>query len=81
MEEKFEREVLDRLITIETKMDMLASTSDKAEEAYTTSMKNKEDISEMKERTKWLWRTAIGALITGGIGILIAAIELSIFSN
>ena len=57
MEEKFEREVLDRLITIETKMDMLASTSDKAEEAYATAMKNKEDISEMKERTKWLWRT------------------------
>ena len=44
MEEKFEREVLDRLITIETKMDMLASTSDKAEEAYATAMKNKEDI-------------------------------------
>ncbi len=78
MEEKFEREVLDRLIIIETKMDMLASTSDKVEEAYTTALKNKEDISEMKERNKWLWRTAIGALITGGIGILIAAIELSI---
>ena len=78
MEEKFEREVLDRLIIIETKMDMLASTSDKVEEAYTTALKNKEDISEMKERNKWLWRTAIGALITGGRGILIAAIELSI---
>ena len=78
MEEKFEREVLDRLIIIETKMDMLASTSDKVEDAYNTAMKNKEDISEMKERNKWLWRTAIGALITGGIGILIAAIELSI---
>lgn len=78
MEEKFEREVLDRLITIETKMDMLAQTSGKVEDAYNTAMKNKEDIKEIKERNKWLWRTAIGALITGGIGILIAAIEISI---
>ena len=78
MEEKFEREVLDRLIVIETKMDMLAQTTGKVEDAYNTAMKNKEDIDEMKERNKWLWRTAIGALITGGIGILIAALELSI---
>ena len=81
MEEKFEREVLDRLIVIETKMDMLAQTTGKVEDAYNTAMKNKEDIDEMKERNKWLWGTSIGAVITGAIGILIAVIELSIFSN
>ena len=81
MEEKFEREVLDRLIVIETKMDVLTQTSGKVEEAYSTALKNKEDIEEMKERNKWLWRTAIGAVITGAIGILIAVIELSIFKN
>ena len=80
MEEKFEREVLDRLIVIETKMDMLTQTTGKVEEAYSVAMKNKEDISEIKDRNKWLWRTAIGAVITGLIGILIAVIEISIFS-
>lgn len=81
MEEKFEREVLDRLIVIETKMDVLTQTTGKVEEAHITAMKNKEDIEEIKERNKWLWRTAIGAVITGAMGILIAVIELSIFSN
>ena len=80
MEEKFEREVLDRLIVIETKMDIFTQTAGKVEEAYSTAMKNKEDIDEMKERNKWLWRTSIGAVITGAIGILIAVIEISIFS-
>ena len=80
MEEKFEREVLDRLIKIETKMDMLAQTIGKVEAAYNTAMKAKEDIEEIKERNKWLWRTSIGAVITGAIGILIAVIEISIFS-
>lgn len=80
MEEKFEREVLDRLIVIETKMDIFTQTAGKVEEAYNTALKNKEDIDEMKERNKWLWRTSIGAVITGAIGILIAVIELSIFS-
>lgn len=80
MEEKFEREVLDRLIVIETKMDMLTQTTGKVEEAYSVAMKNKEDIAEIKDRNKWLWRTAIGAVITGLIGILIAVIEISIFS-
>jgi len=80
MEEKFEREVLDRLIVIETKMDMLTQTTGKVEETYNVAMKNKEDIAEIKERNKWLWRTAVGAVITGAIGILIAVIEISIFS-
>ena len=80
MEEKFEREVLDRLIVIETKMDMFAQTTGKVEEAYSMASKAKEDIEEIKERNKWLWRTSIGAVITGAIGILIAVVEISIFS-
>jgi prefoldin subunit 5 len=80
MEEKFEREVLDRLIVIETKMDMFTQTTGKVEEAYSMASKAKEDIEEIKERNKWLWRTSIGAVITGAIGILIAVVEISIFS-
>lgn len=80
MEENFQREVLDRLIKIETKMDNFSETAKKAEAAYNTSLRNAEDIKEIKERNKWLWRTAVGAVITGVIGILITVIEISIFS-
>lgn len=78
MEDKFEREVLDRLIVIETKMDMLSKTSGKVDEAYNLANNNKEAIAEMKDDMKWLWRTAIGAVITGLIGILIAVVKVNI---
>ncbi len=78
MEDKFEREVLDRLIVIETKMDMLAKTTGRVEEAYNVSMKNEEDIKEMKGKMQWLWKTAIGAVITGAIGILITVLKVNI---
>lgn len=78
MEEKLQREILDRLIIIETKMDNFNETNAKATEAYTTSIQNKEDIKEMQETIKWLWRTTVGAIITGAIGILIAVIKVNI---
>ena len=74
MEEKLQREILDRLIIIETKMDDMKDTFGKAEKAYTVSMKNEEDIREMKETVKWLQRTTVGAIITTVVGVLIAAI-------
>ena len=74
MEEKLQREILDRLIIIETKMDDMKDTFGTAEKAYTVSMKNEEDIREMKETVKWLQRTTVGAIITTVVGVLIAAI-------
>lgn len=78
MEDKFEREVLDRLIIIETKMDMLSKTSGKVDDAYRIANKNQEDVAEIKDNIKWLWRTAIGAVITGAIGIFVAIIKVKV---
>lgn len=70
MEKGFEREVLDRLKTIEVKIDDYNKTKDKAEDAYNTSQSNKQDIKEIKDKMKFLGNT----ITTGVIGIVIAAI-------
>lgn len=69
-EKSFEREVLDRLKTIEVKIDDYNSTKDKAEEAVVKSTQNEKDINEIKDKMKWLARTIAGTII----GIVIAAI-------
>lgn len=71
MEKSFETEVLTRLTAIETKLDDYKGIKEKAEKAYTLSNDNREEIKTMKDNNKWLFRTTIGAIITGLIGIAI----------
>lgn len=70
MEKDFEREVLDRLKTIEVKIDDYNKTKDKAEEARVKAEQNEKDIQEINDKIRWISRT-IGATI---IGLVIAAI-------
>ena len=72
MEKTFETEVLTRLTVIETKLDDYTGIREKAEKAYNLSADNKEEIKQMKDNNKWLFRTTVGAVITGLIGIGIA---------
>ena len=80
MDKTFETEVITRLTVIETKLDNYQKVEEKSEVAYNTSMQNKEDIKEIRDNNKWIFRTSIGALITSGItalvGIIIAVIKL-----
>lgn len=62
------REILGRVITIETKIDNYNEIREKVDIAYNQSNNNKEDIEELKENNKWLWRTVAGALIISFIG-------------
>ena len=79
MENKeFEREVLERLTKIETKLDDYTNIKQKTEEAYTKSKENAKDIEEIQDKIKWLSRTITGALITGIIGIVIVLIKMGI---
>ena len=78
MNEKFELEVLTRLAVIESKIDDYKNIKEKSEEAYNIAKKNEELILEMKDRNKWLWRTAIGSIITGLISFLTLFIKLGI---
>lgn len=76
MEKDFEREVLERLTKIETKLDDYGNMREKTEEAYSLSKQNEKDIEEINEKIKWLSRTIVGALITGVIGIVIILIKM-----
>lgn len=67
---KFEREVLDRLTKIETKIDDYKEIKKDTSEALQLSKANSEDIKEIKDNTKWLWRTIAGILIAGVIAIV-----------
>lgn len=71
MEKSFETEVLTRLTAIETKLDDYKGIKEKAESSYNLSKSNKEDIEKIKDNNKWLFRTTVGAVITGLIGIAI----------
>lgn len=77
MENKgFEREVLERLAKIETKLDDYGNMREKTEEAHSLSKRNEKEIEEINEKIKWLSRTITGALITGIIGIIIMLIKM-----
>lgn len=75
MEKTFETEVLTRLAVIESKLDGYQNIKEKSEEAYTVSKQNKEDIKEMQDTNKWLWRTTVGACITSVVGIIFIFIK------
>lgn len=65
--EDFEREVLDRLMRLETKIDMqdYKGLSEKVEIANNLSKNNEKRIEKLEDSNKWLVRLVIGALILG----------------
>lgn len=76
MEKDFEREVLERLAKIETKLDNYGNMQEKTEEAHTLSKQNEKDIEEINEKIKWITRTIAGAIISGAIGIIFILIQI-----
>lgn len=80
MEDKFQREVLDRLVRLETKIDLqdYKTISEKVEDALNQTNKNAKDIEELKEKNKYLSRTIITAIISGLIGIVFIFIKMGI---
>lgn len=85
MEQTFEREVLDRLKTIEIKMDSYGDVKSMTydNERRITLLENelkdtREEIKQQQAEATWLKRTVIAAIITGVIGIGIAFLRLGI---
>ena len=76
----FQREVLDRLIKIETKLESWDSSK---KQIYDNQSKiihlqeqadqQQRDIDELKDRNKWLGRTTAGAAISAVVSTVIAA--------
>lgn len=77
MEPTFEREVLDRLIAIEQKLDSYQKAKEVTYEnqkeliALQSDVKDlNEDVANLKDSNKWLFRTVAAAIITALIGIV-----------
>lgn len=76
----FEREVLDRLIKIETKIE---NWNDSKKQIYDNQREiihlkeqteqQQRDIDELRDRNKWFGRTTAGAAISALISAIIAA--------
>jgi peptidoglycan hydrolase CwlO-like protein len=75
MEKGFEKEVLERLTKIETKLDDYGNMREKIEEAYALSKQNEKDINEINDKIKWLSRTIAGAIIAGIVGLIFTFIK------
>jgi hypothetical protein len=74
-EKKFEIEVLQRLTKIETMLQDFKGVENKSIEAYNLSLQNKQRIDKIEDNNKWLFRTAVGAVITGLIAIILSFIK------
>lgn len=74
-EKKFEIEVLTRLTKIETLLRNFEGIEKKAEEAYNLATNNKKRLDNIEDNNKWLFRTAVGAVITGLIAIVLTFIK------
>ena len=82
-ENSFEREVLDRLKTIEVKLDSYEKIK---EQVYANQMQiikiqentdtQQKQIEELRDRNKWLARAVVGAVITAFIGFIFMYIKI-----
>ena len=78
METEFEKEILERLIRIETKLDDYDSTKTKVEEARSKAYSNERRINEIEDKQKWLERTVVGTVITGIIAIVFIVVKIGL---
>ena len=77
MEAEFEREVLDRLIKIEGKLDGYNNAKIKTYENEKEILRIKSDledvqktVADLTESNKWLFRTVVAAIIVAAIWLL-----------
>ena len=74
-DKKFEIDVIARLTKIETMLRNFEGIESKAIEAYNLAKESKERLDKIEDNNKWLFRTTIGAVLTGLIGIVLNFIK------
>ena len=85
MEAEFEREVLDRLIKIEGKLDVYNNAKVKTYENEKEILRIKSDledvqktVTDLTESNKWLFRTVVAAIIVAAIGLLTTIVRTGV---
>lgn len=85
MEAEFEREVLDRLIKIEGKLDGYNNAKNKTYENEKEILQIKSDledvqktVTDLTESNKWLFRTVVAAIIVAAIGLLTTIVRTGV---
>ena len=80
MNNNFERDVLDRLTRLETKIDMqdYKGLSEKVDMTHNKTEQNEKDIIEINDKIKWLSRTIWGAIIGGIVGVAFILIKIGL---
>ena len=78
MDREFEKEVIERLIRIETKMSDYETTKTTSQEARAKAYENERRLNDIDEKIKWISRTIIGAIIAGGVGIVFAILKIGL---
>lgn len=70
---KFEREVLDRLIRLETKIDLqdYKGLSEKLDNTSNTAENNEERIKKLEDSIKWVVRAVIGAVVSALLALVL----------
>lgn len=67
----FEREILQRLTRVETKLDLQLNARDTAIEALASTKSAHMRLDELHANQTWIWRTVIAALIVAVITFVI----------
>ena len=75
LEEKLD-DIKDRLIVIETKMEMIKGVEKDANAALQSSKGAHKRLDKLESNNTWLWRTVIATLLVGAINLFIQYIKI-----
>ena len=88
MDEKLLNEIVQRLVTIETKLEDIIRVKDDVEELKKDVVQLQErdkqqqkEIDALQENSKWLSRAVVGAIITATVGVLFVVIKMGLGMN
>nr|DAU14037.1 MAG TPA: hemolysin [Caudoviricetes sp.] len=74
----FQREVLERLKTIEVKIDDYKEIQQTAKKSLEQSNINSNEIAKIQDNLKWTIRTVVGSIISGIIGLVFILLKINL---
>ena len=68
-------DIKERLIVIETKMEMIKGVEKEATEGLQTAKNANRRLDKLESNNTWLWRTVIATVVIGAINLLFQYVE------